>query len=111
MFISLKPLKHIQLTERIRDLFEQSINEIAAYLVKPILLLYYQYELDQGYTYNAIKILIKSLTEKFTPAQKDHKLSTTNPQQRKEINLLKFEIYKLIMIKLEKFKILNNLIK
>ena len=96
----IKAIKHIQLTERIRDLFEQSINEIAAYLVKPILLLYYQYELDQGYTYNAIKILIKSLTEKFTPAQKDHKLSTTNPQQRKEINLLKFEIYKLIMIKL-----------
>ena len=97
-----KAIKHIQLTERIRDLFEQSINEIPAYLIKPILLLYYQYELDQGYTYNAIKILIKSLTEKFSPAQRDHKLMI--PQQRKEINLLKFEIYKLILFKLEELQ-------
>lgn len=96
--------------ERIRDLFDQCIDSsedsdhetIPPSLLKPIFLLYSQFEQDNGSIMKSIKIL-----ESATKRSSDY-LSTTKPDMEATVNA-KFEIYKILLFKVE--KVLKDFIK
>ncbi|EGW35761.1 uncharacterized protein SPAPADRAFT_132070 [Spathaspora passalidarum NRRL Y-27907] len=94
-------IKHQGDTERIQDLFEVSLKQVPAWLMNPILVLYSQYEKDHSRIINSINILIKSL-KTFDKAQREHTNRLT------EITTMKFEIVKIILIKLIEIKDINQ---
>lgn len=107
-----KIIKHELNIERIRDLFEQCLNESSiegyngcpANLCKPVYLLYSQYEQNKGWATKSIKILQQALSklddgynqEFYTKAEKDTILRD------------KFDIYQVLINKILKLNDYNE---
>ncbi|KAK6461891.1 Pre-mRNA-splicing factor SYF1 [Scheffersomyces coipomensis] len=91
--------------ERIRDLFEQALDQSPTYLSKQFLILYSNFEQENGFIMNAIKVLKKglkllSVVDNIERYQNE-KSSSLNKNQLVQD---KFDIYTILIFKIEQYQ-------
>ncbi|KAG7660426.1 SYF1 [[Candida] subhashii] len=86
--------------ERVRDLFENCLDDIPPHLMKPILIIYSKYEQDHGYVINSIKVLTESIP-KISQAQSSPSFPIND---RKQLASQKLDIYIMILAKLDEIQ-------